>query len=40
MNADSILAKLDEHQITKIRLGTFDLDGILRGKYVSRDKFA
>ncbi len=40
MNADTLLAKLDEHQITKIRLGTFDLDGILRGKYVSRDKFA
>lgn len=40
MNADALLARLDTHQITKIRLGTFDLDGILRGKYVSRDKFA
>lgn len=40
MKADTLLAQLDEHQITKIRLGTFDIDGILRGKYVSRDKFA
>lgn len=40
MNADSTLSLLDEHGITRIRLGTFDLDGVLRGKYVSRDKLA
>lgn len=28
-----------KHDIRRIRLGTFDIDGILRGKYVSREKF-
>lgn len=28
-----------KHKIDKIKLGTFDVDGVLRGKYVSLEKF-
>ena len=31
--------QLDEHKITKVKVGGFDVDGVLRGKYVSLDKF-
>jgi glutamine synthetase len=31
--------ELDRRGITKVKLGGFDVDGVLRGKYVSRDKF-
>jgi glutamine synthetase len=34
-----ILETLETRKIKHIRLGTFDIDGILRGKYVSREKF-
>ncbi|HCK12032.1 MAG: glutamine synthetase [Gemmatimonadetes bacterium] len=34
-----ILNAFESSGIQRIRLGTFDIDGILRGKYVSRDKF-
>tara|TARA_A100001037_G_scaffold115402_1_gene105100 strand:+ start:394 stop:1743 length:1350 start_codon:yes stop_codon:yes gene_type:complete len=34
-----VLNAFETHDIQRIRLGTFDIDGILRGKYVSRDKF-
>ena len=30
---------LAQHSITKIKIGGFDIDGILRGKYIHRDKF-
>jgi glutamine synthetase len=30
---------IDERKIEYIKLGVFDVDGILRGKYVSREKF-
>src|SRR5690242_721177 len=33
---DSLLA---EHNISKIKVGGFDIDGVLRGKYISREKF-
>jgi glutamine synthetase len=29
----------DKHQIQRVKLGAFDIDGTLRGKYVSLDKF-
>jgi glutamine synthetase len=29
----------DERNVSKVKLGAFDVDGLLRGKYVSRDKF-
>lgn len=34
----SLIAFLDQHGITRHKIGVFDIDGVLRGKYVSRDK--
>ena len=39
LDLNDIHNAFNEHDISKIRLGVFDIDGILRGKYVSRDKF-
>jgi glutamine synthetase len=45
MSAAAIKAKFDEHkiksghEIRKIKVGGFDIDGVLRGKFVSLDKF-
>ena len=32
-------AWLDQHGVTQVKIAGVDLDGVLRGKYVSRDKF-
>jgi glutamine synthetase len=37
-DAERIKRTFDRHKIDKVKLGGFDVDGILRGKYVSRDK--
>lgn len=39
MTADSIKKYIKEHQIKNIKLAVVDMDGILRGKYVSAKKF-
>jgi len=39
MDAKALKAKFDELKITKVKVGGFDIDGVLRGKYVSLDKF-
>ena len=39
MKADDIRKAFEERGIRKIKLGGFDVDGILRGKYVSPAKF-
>ncbi len=39
MDLKSIEALLGQHGITKIKVGGFDIDGVLRGKYINRDKF-
>jgi len=39
MDNESVGNLFTEHNITTIKLGGFDIDGILRGKYVSREKF-
>ena len=39
MTLDEVLRTLDENQIHRIKLGIFDIDGVLRGKYISRKKF-
>ncbi len=39
MDANQIQKDLDERGIKRIKLGGFDIDGILRGKYVSASKF-
>ena len=35
---DDVRAILDERQLSHARVGVFDIDGILRGKYMSREK--
>jgi glutamine synthetase len=37
---DDVLGRLSEQGIRRIKLGVTDIDGILRGKYISLDKFA
>jgi len=39
MTFEEALQRLDHDRIHRIKVGTFDLDGILRGKYISREKF-
>ena len=39
MDLKTIETLLAEHSITKIKVGGFDIDGVLRGKYISREKF-
>jgi glutamine synthetase len=39
MTLQQIKQALDKHKIDKIKVGGFDTDGILRGKYISREKF-
>src|SRR6185436_16832510 len=38
VDADALLADLATRGITRAKIGGFDLDGVLRGKYVSFDK--
>lgn len=39
MELTEVLNAFEANDIKRIRLGVFDIDGILRGKYVSREKF-
>lgn len=39
MTIVDIKRHFDSHKIEKIKLGGFDVDGVLRGKYISLDKF-
>jgi glutamine synthetase len=39
MDAAALKKKFAEHKIRKVKVGGFDVDGVLRGKYVSLDKF-
>lgn len=38
--AQDALALIDARGLSHVKVGVFDMDGILRGKYMSRDKFA
>jgi glutamine synthetase len=38
-DASSLASFLDQHGITRHKIGVFDIDGVLRGKYVNRAKF-
>jgi glutamine synthetase len=40
MNAKDLLALVDARALTHVKVGVADGDGVLRGKYMSRDKFA
>lgn len=39
MDETQLRAKFEELHIQRVKVGGFDLDGVLRGKYVSLDKF-
>lgn len=39
MNVESLRRAFEEHEIRRVRVGGFDIDGILRGKYISLEKF-
>jgi glutamine synthetase len=39
MQSDPVEALLAENKVSRIKVGGFDVDGILRGKYISREKF-
>jgi glutamine synthetase len=39
MNLSDVLKRFEESGISRVKLAAFDLDGILRGKHVSRKKF-
>ena len=39
MDAHTLRAAFAEKNITRVKIGGFDIDGLLRGKYVSTDKF-
>jgi glutamine synthetase len=40
MDHKAIQDLLTQHNITKIKVGGFDIDGVLRGKYISPEKFS
>jgi len=39
MDLGSLQALFDEHHIRRVKLGAYDVDATLRGKYISLDKF-
>src|SRR5215212_3435978 len=39
MDIERIKKTFQEYGVTKVKLGGFDIDGVLRGKYISLDKF-
>ena len=39
MDLESIQRRFEENHIRRVKLGAFDTDGTLRGKYISLDKF-
>ena len=38
MDLETLKQTLDDHGARRVKIGGFDVDGVLRGKYVSRDK--
>jgi glutamine synthetase len=38
--AQDALAYVDQRQLSEVKVGIFDADGVMRGKYMARDKFA
>ena len=39
MDLKTLQAKFEEHEIRRVKVGGFDIDGVLRGKYLSLEKF-
>src|SRR5215467_15863176 len=40
MDLQTLEALFTEHQISRVKVGGFDVDGVLRGKYISPEKFS
>lgn len=38
-SAAELAAYVNERNLDHIKVGVFDIDGVMRGKYMSRDKF-
>ena len=38
-NAEQVRAIVEKRGLNHVKVGVFDIDGILRGKYMARDKF-
>lgn len=38
-SANEILDKVSQHEGEKVKVGAFDIDGVLRGKYIHKQKF-
>ena len=38
-NAEQARAIVEERQLEHVKVGVFDMDGILRGKYMAKEKF-
>src|SRR6476659_3122853 len=39
MNSDEIIQYVNDHASGKVKIAYSDMDGILRGKYIAREKF-
>lgn len=39
VNADELIKQYEQEGISRVKLGFADIDGVLRGKYISMDKF-
>ena len=37
--ADELIDQYRSEKITRVKLGVTDIDGVIRGKYISLDKF-
>lgn len=39
-NANQLIDQYRQENISRVKLGVTDIDGVIRGKYISLDKFA
>ena len=39
IEADNLISQYESEGINRVKLGFTDIDGVLRGKYISLDKF-
>lgn len=40
VNAEKAATIIEERQLEHVKIGIFDVDGVMRGKFMSKDKFA
>ena len=39
MDQETLRKAFAKHKINKVKIGGFDVDGVLRGKYIAQEKF-